>query len=386
MIKRLFTKSDPASSPEEGVDAAVSRQNEERRQEAVETARSLRQSTRPAPLPRLPAGAGVREEAAALYAAGSATRAAEALLTEINTTKGGCPPSLWYMLLDLYQYTNQQQAFEKLAYFFSSHFKQTPPAWDDSELPVGATSSGLNVLVVDGFLHAIHADKVREFVSAGRADHHARLDLSRARLGEDAASCEAGITGLVRLMARLRQFRVPTLLMGETQLAEQMRSAVAALSGAEARPYWLLLLEFLQWRGQREAFEDLAFRYAERFAFSPPEFEEEGVVALAPGNDPEPRGGARGRAIQVPGVIAQAEMTALIAAVGEAIRAPGSLRLDFYRVRSMTYEAASAWAAFLHRSNLDADRIVAVRPSELIVALMDIVGASGLITIEPRKR
>lgn len=79
--------------------------------------------------------ADVCEEAAALFAAGRPRDAASLLTAELNNKKGKCPKALWYMLMDIYQVTGQQGAFDKLALFFAKVFGSSPPSWETVEAP-----------------------------------------------------------------------------------------------------------------------------------------------------------------------------------------------------------------------------------------------------------
>lgn len=336
----------------------------------------------------------MREDAAALYASGSSSAAEDLLLSHITRSRGTCPRTVWLMLLDLYQATRQKTSFEKLAQFFASHFDTSPPAWvDTSPAAAPRTPNGLNALVVDGPLHTLSPEKVRQFLSHARRVQTARLDVSRARVPETDVERLRGLKTLLDILRKLRRYRVPTLLMGETKLAEHMRQVVAAQIhdkapvSEEAKISWNILLEFLQWRAQLAAFDELADAYALRFSESPPDYEEEGVVAIAPDDRPlATRPPDAGETVTLPATVELAEMSDLIPVLEETLDRYSQLRLDARLTERVSYEAGVALATFFHARSPTPTAVVIVQPSELVVALLEITGVSGFASVEPRKR
>lgn len=328
----------------------------------------------------------VREEAAARFAAGDAAGATRTLLDHLTQSGGQCPKDVWYLLMDMYQATGHRPEFERLAAFFAHHFGTTPPPWEED---VSASPAPHPVLQVDGALQRLAPDRLRQFLVASRAAGAARLDLSRTRLKDGPSpGWEGGCQRLLELMVVLRRHRVPTLLMGETQLAEALRSEIVpADAPASVQPCWLLLLEFLQWRGQQAAFEELAHAYTVRQERSPPDFDPRGAVAQLPTPLPLPQGirFEGGRAL-LPTALLDADMEGLLAALSAQPAQPHPLVLPLRAVRHMTYSAAVALASFLHGRGWGPDRLVAQEPSEPIAALFDMAGVTSLLTTQARKR
>lgn len=334
--------------------------------------------------------AGIREQAAARFAAGEQKMAIDLLVQQLNRTRGGSPKAIWFMLMDAYQALDQQAAFEKSASMYAEFFKTSPPSWESEkrlDAPGQGASMGLNVLVLDGNPSQIHPEKLKAFVSESRRVQHARLDLSRTRLDEDHVQRVEDLKALLGLMKKLRRHEVKVLLMGENQLVEILRTVIQKdLPVPSADQYWLLLLEFMQWRGQESAFDELALQFAGRFGVSAPGFETNGVIAQAPvESSASVDDGMEG--LMPPAVLDEAAMELWCVRVEAAL--PGvepPLLLDFRSVRQVSFHAAGDLAARLTRWGRPAETYSVVGPSELVVALFEITGVAPQVVIEARKR
>lgn len=347
-------------------------------------ARAVEESAAIRVVPGARPDAPAREEAAALYAAGRAQEAAKVLTGSMQASRGQVERPVWYMLFDLYQATDQHVAFERLAMLFARAFNASPPAWE-TWTSAASSLQGRNVLVVDGFPSTMNQDKIVDFVAAARQARQARLDLSRTRFETDASAVDS-IERLTNLMARLRRYRVRTLLMGETRLLEELRILIHQ-ELAQSRPAWLLTFEILQWRGEEQQFETLALEYATRFEQSAPGFEPDGVIALNPDDDQDQ---APERELTVdllaPERLEASNIDPFIAAIDERLRRFGAARLDFSRQRLLTFDAATSLAAFLSALGVSPGRIVAVRPTELSLAILEMSGSMAYLGVESRKR
>ena len=333
-----------------------------------------------------PGLSGPCEEAAALYAVGKSKEASHILTTELNKEKGRCPAPLWYMLLDIYQATAQQQAFEKLALFFAKVFNTSPPSWE--EQAAVSTGFGRNVLIVEGAPKDIHVEKVRDFLQAAKALRQARVDLSRAKLDGSPEDRLVSVQRLLDILLRLRRDKVSVLLMGETQIMTDLRSRQRGVE-SNSDPLWLLLFELLQWRGLEETFEDLAVEYAQRFDRCAPGYETGGAIAIAPEDAPpedEGKWTERGPTLVPPPSISGAESQLLLSRIEAMLARHGNVRVDASGLRLLDYEAASALGGFLGVAGQSRDNIVISRPSELVKVLLKIVGAEPFVSIEPRRR
>lgn len=330
---------------------------------------------------------GLCEEAAALFAVGKSKEAATILTNDLNTKKGKSASDVWYMLFDIYQATQQQAAFEKLALFFATVFGTSPPAWEEKT----AHQSGFarNVLIVEGAPKDIQIEKIRDFLQASKNFRQARLDLSRARLEGGMDEQLANTKRLLDFLPRLRRDRVGVFLMGESQMVSDLKARIRTEDG-ENDPFWLLLFELLQWRGQEEIFEDLAIEYAQRFDRCAPGYELDGAIAVAPESalpdGPRPGWGGKEALIVPPETITSAETRSLLDRIEAGLRQFGSVRIDAQNLKLFDYESATAMARFLGTAGVKKDNVVIVKPSELIRVLIHIVGMESLVTIEPRRR
>ena len=329
---------------------------------------------------------GPCEEAAALYAAGRSRDAANVLTSELNNKKGACPQALWYMLMDIYQATSQHAAFEKLAMFFAKVFNTSPPSWE--EVVVQQVGFGRNVLIVEGAARDIHPEKVRDFLLAGKSLKQARLDLSRAKLEGSVDDPMASVRRLIDILPRIRRQKISVFLMGEAQMMADIRARLRTVDG-ENDALWLLLFELMQWRGHEESFEDLAVEYAQRFDRCAPGYELDGAIALAPEElapVSEMRWSENGDTLIPPPNITEADTQTLLDKVEAILSKHGTLRLDASQVKLIEYDAAVALGRFLGVAGNPRECVIISRPNELIRVLFDIVGASQLVSIEPRRR
>jgi hypothetical protein len=329
---------------------------------------------------------GPCEEAAALYAAGRSRDAANVLTSELNNKKGACPQALWYMLMDIYQATGQHAAFEKLAMFFAKVFNTSPPSWE--EIAVQQVGFGRNVLIVEGAARDIHPEKVRDFLQAGKSLKQARLDLSRAKLDGTVDDPMISVRRLIDILPRIRRQKISVFLMGETQMMTDIRARLRTPDG-ENDALWLLLFELMQWRGQEESFEDLAVEYAQRFDRCAPGYELDGAIALAPEElapVSETRWTESGDTLTPPHTIAETDTQTLLDKLEDVLARNGSIRLDVSQVKLIEYDAAVALGRFLGVAGNPRENVIISRPSELVRVLLDIVGATQLVSIEPRRR
>lgn len=233
----------------------------------------------------------LKHEAAVLHADGEPRQAVSLLINRINETKGGCGIWIWLLVLDLYRVSNSQAPYEKLALHFAQQTGTQAPSWEaqDGSRPQARKTGGSwrNALIMEGSPLAVDEEKIRDWIQASREAGSSRLDLSRMRL--DGVDDEARKEGrrLLDLMQRLRRTATPTLLMGETDLASRLDRRIEG--GGQNREietvWWELRLELHQWRGEEEAFDELAGKYATRFLFCPVDYDPRGALAISPGDE-----------------------------------------------------------------------------------------------------
>lgn len=325
----------------------------------------------------------IREEAAALFAAGENRSAIETLLNELNAKSGKAEKPIWYLLLDIYQAQNQQNSYERLAEYFATYFRTSPPAWEVFEDNLVQEGVGRNALVIDGAPSIVSEEKMRDFVKASKKAGSCRLDLSRLRLDEKDEGLMSGLSRLRSTMAVLRQSRVRAILMGETGLVQKINHDIEAnlLEDLSNEPFWLFLLECLQWRGEEDRFEDLALRFAIHFEISPPGFEKEGAIANHPSTQKKEL-----LDFKLPDLVDVRDLESILSNIDAQLGEKGSVELNLRPVRRMTFEAATQLADFLKNLNISPSRVNMKNATEILSALFDITGISSLVSVSAKKR
>lgn len=243
-------------------------------------------------------------------------------------------------------------------------------------------------LIVEGPARDIHQEKVKDFLAASRSMRQARLDLSRARLDGDEAAPMASALRLMDVLPKVRKLGIPVFLMGESQMMSEIRNRIRT-GDEEQDPMWLLLFELLQWRGHEETFEDLAIEYAQRFNRCAPGYETSGVIAMPPEDLPpvsDSKWEVRDATIHPPSAIHDGDAEGFLAKLEAVLASHGQVRVDASHLKSIEYDAATAFGRFLSMAGYPKEKVVVVRPNELVRVLLEIVGASPFVLVEPRRR
>jgi len=341
----------------------------------------------------IPEGMGIRGEAAALFGHHHYDKAIDVLIGHLNKEGGKVDQRIWLMLMDMYQIQGMQNHFEKTARLFASVFKSSPPSWEsldsqEEDLPSESSILGRQVLIVEGFPAKLNPEKRKDFVVAARTHKSARLDLSRSRLNEDASERLADLNVLLDIMRKLRQFRVSVLLMGENQLVEYLRMMVQDQESVAGESiYWMTLLEFLQWRGQREAFEKLAIIFASRFGQSAPEFESEGVIAVAPRERRESvEIQERQKQYWLPEKIVDESVEQMLEKIQQKIFLGESIDFVWSNVKECSYESALLLNQGLVDMGQARHQLNFVGVSDVFVSLFEITGIVDLVPVKIKKR
>jgi hypothetical protein len=321
------------------------------------------------------------EEAAARFADQEDDEAISLLMGHLKEHgKNSLSHRPWQMLMDIYQARKEQASFEKLASMFAGRFNTSPPSWRRPKAVSHPPqqSLGRNVLIISGQPSKISPDKRRDFLAAARAQGFCRLDISRMELTE-ASDFIGEAQALSGLLDRMTRLRLKVMLMGDGQLIQILRQSIDAQKGEEAalRQSWLLLLVFLQWRGNQDEFELRAMAFADRFDLSPPGYEADAVLAL---DSPDKEDSVEEE------ILDEAGMQARCASLAAQYQKNGSTFLDFEKVFRVTYPAAMALSAFLVSAGFDSRRMEIRRPSEMLVALFDSTGVSSQVSYAGRGR
>lgn len=345
----------------------------------------------------------VVDEAAIVFAGGEEKAAADMLIDFLKQTNGKADRRVWFMLLDIYQALAQKDQYEKLSLMFANKFGTSPPSWEEAlgsdqargvqpgagAAGPGAVASGRNVLIIDGPAADGVGGRAKDFVAASREMKNCKLDISRMKMEQ---STLEGFTALQSIMGQLRKHRVSATLMGENHVASWLDKKVKGAKETQNpndSPYWMLLLEILQWRGLMEEFEELSLEYTITYEISGPGWEPTGVMTIEAVAEVEEEAAANA----IPGrivpenLITDMSVQRLQEEIQQAIAATGEAQLDFRPVRRMDFSAAGTFLnMLLSLGEEKAKKVVIVNPSELILALGEVLGFSQHVTIVPRKR
>ena len=213
----------------------------------------------------------VLENAALLYASGQGAPARSLLEQGVASDHDTrLSPLAWLAVFDMMQRAGDRNGFDQLALQYVVQFERSAPSWEESSgraLVAKAGPAGGYVAFPAKLTaaSATQVDGLRRAIEKGATQ--TRVDLAQVG-GFD----EEGARLLAEALAAARRRACPLSI----QKAEKLRLALAAAikQGADAgEGAWMLALELLPWRQEREAFEDLAVEYAVAFEQSPPSWE-----------------------------------------------------------------------------------------------------------------
>lgn len=318
----------------------------------------------------------IQEEVAMLFAGDEKAEAISFLLGHLEKNPKDSSSTLWLMLMEIYQASQDRASFERLASIYAQRFQSSPPSWVEpqTESPVRL---GRNVLVLDGAPSEVSPSRWRDFLLSAREAKFCRLDFSRVRLPDGQAGFETDADALIQLMDRLNRQQTKVLLMGDGALQERLSRDLESWPVGPARKSAMrLLLGILQWRGQAEAFEALAMTFADEFETSPPGYEKNHVLAQA---DPDPTSVQRVRVVDEENVEAWCEE--LLA----TYRTTGFVEKDFRDIERVSYPAALHMSRFFEDQGLGHQRLIFRGVNHLLRALFDTAGVSALITYARRQ-
>lgn len=337
------------------------------------------------------------DEAAIIFASGDEKAAAEMLVRFLSQTKGNADKRVWYMLLDIYHAMGKREEFDQFALHFANRFGASPPSWgvgveDNSATPLAPAApgakgaSGANVLILEGGISGSLMAKAKDFIAAGRQLKTCKIDISRLKMEQSTAD---GFACLQNIMAQMRKYKVAGTLMGENHVANALKKIVEASKESKDpshSQHWLMLLEILQWRGMETEFEDLSFEYTVTFEVSGPGWEPDGVMNIEAVAEITEEEAEKESKIIPDSLITDMSIQKMQGVLQSAIKEKGEARIDFSHVERMEFSSAGTFTGIVMSMGVRPEKIIIDSPSELIVALMDVVGLSPLVSISPRKR
>lgn len=338
----------------------------------------------------------ILEESAVIFASGDFKSAITLLIKHLNETKGQAEQRVWYLLLDAYQSTDQKAPFEKLSLYFANRFSSSPPSWVENN--VSATNAeeafGRNILMVSGSIKNLKKEKAQDFIAASREAKNFKIDITRMTL-EEGDGILTGIDNLLNMMESVRYKKILGLFISSPIFLDTLKVRVASLKeciNTSDQSYWLLLLELMLWLGMEESFEDYAFEYATVYEMSPPSYDpsyfeamnklvHEEVEEIAVVEDSK-----KDHEIVPPDVIDHQNVDGFLSEVMDSYSKNGKVFLNFKYVRRIDFYAAGAFTNFLNEKMINKELFVIDEALELIIILLESMGANDFISFNPRKR
>lgn len=340
----------------------------------------------------------VVEEAAIIFASGDEATAADMLTRFLIQSKGNADRRVWFMLLDVFHAMGKRSEFDKIALNYAQKFGASPPSWDaTSEALVhggasggstgGQKSTGDNILILEGALRGDSLLKIKAFISAAKATKTCKIDISRLKMEH---SDVAGLSSLLSAMKDMRKYRVAATLMGENHVAKWLLTKIIEAKETKDKQFqthWLLYLEILQWRGVKEEFEDLSFEYTMAYEESGPDYRDNEVMTIETTSEiDDDSAGNSEESIVLQGELTQNVLNKLMESMKSVISSRGKVSIDFNNVLRMDFSTAGMFSTTLAGLGLSPQNIIITGASEPIVALMDLVGVSSMVSFVPRKR
>jgi anti-anti-sigma regulatory factor len=336
----------------------------------------------------------VLETAALMHASGQLDAARTVLEDAIATEpETAAMPLVWLALLDLYQQSGNQAAFERYGMEYAARFEQSPPVW----VPRVSLALGLRPLSaepsskvevtseriqLDGKIAAANktlTEPLLHILDAPEKEAY-QVDLTHLSLID-----EEGALHLAQMLAKVRRLQLNMVLEPWPQaLLDRTKECAVNTADREGAGYWQLWLELLQWQQDEMLFEVCALDFALRFEVSPPAWEP-----------------ARGRPLQQPAVKAAVATEAVAAGVQEEALPPNmivwrgvlqgahapqlaavkerlplydELVIDMHDVPRVDFSYGGALANLVARAESARKRVILIRTSPIVLTLLLLVG------------
>ncbi|GGC06570.1 hypothetical protein GCM10007205_14700 [Oxalicibacterium flavum] len=344
----------------------------------------LHAETRPGPV-ALSEAAPVIEEAAILFANGQ-TNTIEPILRHAidNDAAGSMPLSVWGMLFDLYQITDQREQFENLAVDYASRFERSPPAWrdpghDDRTRPAASRGGATPGVAFGGTLDSGIVKQLERLRNLSDMSETLRLDFTRV-----SAVDPVGCGLLLNILKRLQRSGHHLMLAGAVELTAKIRAILAVGRRDETEAPWLLLLELLRLLNRETEFEEASIDYCITFEVSPPAFvaPHDTVVAGTEEAADTPDDEAAVR-FAMPAVVSAGNDT-LLTQVVAFVEAHQPAVLDCTHLVRMDFSAASQLFSGLMPLINSGRTIELYNANHFIAALCHVMGFQDLVRILPR--
>ncbi|MGS0742129.1 STAS domain-containing protein [Glaciimonas sp. GG7] len=329
----------------------------------------------------------VVEEAALLFA-NSQSDIAEQLLKEaiLEDGLGAATDIVWWMLLDLYHINGKQHQFDDLSVDFAHKFETSPPTWNKKRIlhqdtDLHENSSPIPIIPFSGKLD-IHISKQLERIQKLSVTH-ATLRLEFTQITSvDSVGC--GL--LLRMLKKLQKSGLELILVGTTELADNIRAILSVGRRDETTAPWLLLLEILHLLNNEQAFEDISIDYSITFEVSPPPFVAPVTKVTTANNETTSnRQSIKSQpSFQMPTLI-EGRIDALLAELQAHGHHHHPALIDCSRLARIDFNAAGQLMNGLHPLIAQGRKIEFHDVNHLVAALFKVMGLYDVISIYTRK-
>lgn len=323
--------------------------------------------------------APVVEEIAILFSNGQAEVAEQMLLGSL--AEASQDRTVWWMLFDLYQLMGKQEAFENVSIDYASKYETSPPSWmppasaaNNAPAAASAYSGVAPTLALAGILNASIAPQLERLDGMSQT-LPLRLDFSRVN-GVDPEGCALLLAALKKTQGGERELMV----VGATELADQVRAILQIGNREGGEAPWLLYLELLRLLNREKEFEESSMDYCVTFEVSPPPFVAPKKVA----NAPRQATAAASDRFMLPAVV-EGDIGALLRAIDEYAGQYPALVFDCGRLTRMEFGAASALHAKILELSAGERRIEFRDLNHLVAALMRLLGYADIARLFPHK-
>lgn len=328
--------------------------------------------------------AAVIEEAAIMYANGQSEVAEHMLAAAVAADNlGAVTVRAWWMLFDLYQLTEQRQAFENLAVEYASKFESSPPAWLESghneTKSAAATSSGTTPMVP--FSGKLDAGSVKLIERIQKlSENYRTLRLEFARVTE---VHPAGCSLLLGELKKLQKSGHDLILVGAPELADKIRAILEVGRRDDTEDAWLLLLEILRLLNREKEFEETSIDYCVTFEVSPPAFVAPKNKVTTAASEAPARSDPQ-EAFMMPARI-EGRIDDLIVAIAAYSDEHSPAIVDCSQLARVDFNAAGRLMSGLTPFCISGKQIEFHQVNHLVTELFNMMGLRDIVAIHPRK-
>lgn len=319
------------------------------------------------------------EEAAILYANGNDPQALQTLEAAVmHNDLGQSGEQIWFMLFDIYQVLGKQEAFDSRAVDYAVKFDKSPPTWSGPGTAAASGAAGSIPLAALG--PGLDRTSEKQFEMLARMISKAesvRVDVGRVKSADD-----RGCGGLLEVLRVARKAKREVIMQNAATLTRVLEARIA--TGKRENPnVWLLLLELYQQQGLQDKFDECALNYAITFEVSPPSWEPLRPKAKPAAVAATPVAATTG-AFALQGELSGAS-TNILQGLKDYAREQSLIVIDLAQLRRIDFVCAGNLLNVLFGIVASGKSVRMTGASALVVALLNAVGISQVVTVERRR-